>query len=80
MVFSDADMTLFWIVFIAYLVGLALIGVYGKKRTKSIQDFMVANRSIGALLTGLSYGATYFSSVLFIGCPGLTWMNGSQWM
>ncbi len=78
--FTAADMTVFWIVFVAYLVGLALIGVYGKKRTKSIQDFMVANRSIGALLTGLSYGATYFSAVLFIGCPGLTWMNGSQWI
>ncbi|MEX2754804.1 MAG: hypothetical protein Q6365_005380 [Candidatus Sigynarchaeota archaeon] len=80
MAFLAQDMVVFWIVFVAYLVGLALIGIYGKKRTKSIQDFMVANRSIGALLTGLSYGATYFSSVLFIGCPGLTWMNGSQWM
>ncbi|MBN2152972.1 MAG: hypothetical protein JW839_16085 [Candidatus Lokiarchaeota archaeon] len=80
MAFGPEDMAVFWVVFIAYLVGLALIGVYSKKRTKSIQDFMVANRSIGAVLTGLSYGATYFSAVLFIGCPGLTWMLGSQWV
>nr|MDO8114968.1 hypothetical protein [Candidatus Sigynarchaeota archaeon] len=80
MAFTAADTIVFWITFAAYLAMLALIGVYSKKKTKSIQDFMVANRSIGAVLTGLSYGATYFSAVLFIGCPGLTWMTGSQWM
>ncbi len=80
MAFGTGDMILFWVVFVAYLAGLALIGVYSKKKTKSIQDFMVANRSIGAVLTGLSYGATYFSAVLFIGCPGLTWNLGSQWV
>lgn len=80
MAFSAADTAVFWVTFAIYLVLLALIGWYGKKRTKSIQDFMVANRSIGAVLTGLSYGATYFSAVLFIGCPGLTWYLGSQWM
>jgi SSS family solute:Na+ symporter len=80
MAFTPTDTIIFWVTFVAYLTALALFGVYSKKKTKSIQDFMVANRSIGAVLTGLSYGATYFSAVLLIGCPGLTWMLGSQWM
>ena len=80
MAITATDSVIFLCVFIAYIVMLALFGWYGKKKTKTIDDFMVANRGIGAVLTGLSYGATYFSAVLFIGCPGLTWANGSQWV
>jgi len=77
---NPADTVIFWIAFIVYLVVLAFIGYYSKRKTKTIADFMVANRTIGSILTGLSYGVTYFSAVLLIGCPGLTWMLGSQWM
>ncbi len=80
MAITEADSAIFWITFIVYLVALAIFGVYSKKKTKTIEDFMVAKRGIGAVLTGLSYGATYFSAVLFIGCPGLTWNLGSQWV
>ncbi len=80
MALNPADTAWFWVAFVGYIVILALIGVYSKKKTKNIQDFMVANRGIGAVLTGLSYGVTYFSAVLLIGCPGLTWMLGSQWV
>ncbi|GAB4306279.1 MAG: sodium:solute symporter [Promethearchaeota archaeon] len=80
MAFSQQDMVVFWLTFAAYLVLLVIMGVISKRRTKNITDFMVASRGIGSLLTGLSYGVTYFSAVLLIGCPGLTWMLGSQWM
>lgn len=70
----------FWFAFVAYLAALGVIGVISTKKTKTIDDFMVANRGIGAILTGLSYGVTYFSTVLLIGCPGVTFMLGQQWM
>jgi SSS family transporter len=71
--------TIFWIVFIVYLVVLAIIGWISHKKTKTITDFLLASRGIGTVLLGLSYGVTYFSAVLLIGCPGLTWILGQQW-
>ncbi|MHA1731158.1 MAG: sodium:solute symporter family transporter [Promethearchaeota archaeon] len=80
MALNPAETVWFWVAFFAYIGMLMIIGVVSSKKTKNIDDFMVANRGIGSVLTGLSYGVTYFSAVLLIGCPGLTWMLGSQWM
>jgi len=70
----------FWITFFVYLGILAVIGWFSHKKTKNITDFLVASRGIGSVLLALSFGATYFSAVLLIGCPGYTWINGLQWM
>ncbi|MHA1427526.1 MAG: sodium:solute symporter family transporter [Candidatus Helarchaeota archaeon] len=70
----------FWFAFAAYLVTLAVIGYLSHRKTKNITDFLVASRGIGTILLGLSYGVTYFSAVLLVGCPGLTWYFGEQWM
>ncbi len=70
----------FWFAFIAYLVVLGVIGWISHRKTKTITDFLVASRGIGTVLLGLSYGVTYFSAVLLVGCPGLTWYLGEQWM
>jgi Na+/proline symporter len=76
---SPADTLIFWLAFAAYLVVLAIIGYISHKKTKTITDFLLASRGIGTVLLGLSYGVTYFSAVLLIGCPGLTWYLGNQW-
>ncbi|MHA1370500.1 MAG: sodium:solute symporter family transporter [Promethearchaeota archaeon] len=72
----------FWIVLIVYLFILVLFGIYSKKRTKSVEDYLIAGRSIGPVLLGLSFGVTYFSSVLLIGGGGLAavWGLGSIWI
>jgi SSS family solute:Na+ symporter len=74
------DTIWFWLVFVIYLAMLAVFGVISKRKTKTITDWMVASRGIGPVLLALSYGATYFSAVLFIGSPGNTWNAGEQWM
>jgi len=79
---SGNDITLFWIVLIGYMAVLVVIGIYSKKKTKSVEDYLTAGRSIGPLLLGLSFGVTYFSSVLIIGGGGLAffWGLASVWI
>ncbi|MBD3227736.1 MAG: hypothetical protein GF329_06070 [Candidatus Lokiarchaeota archaeon] len=80
MAFDPITTLWFWIAFIGYLVLLAIIGYISHKKTKTITDFLLASRGIGTVLLGLSYGVTYFSAVLLIGCPGITWLAGQQWI
>ncbi|MHA1270087.1 MAG: sodium:solute symporter family transporter [Candidatus Helarchaeota archaeon] len=80
MVYDVVSTIWFWIAFISYLAILAVIGYISHKKTKNITDFLIASRGIGTILLGLSYGVTYFSAVLLIGCPGLTWIFGQQWI
>lgn len=58
---------LFWGILVGYLALLAVIGWYSSKKTKSLEDFLVAGRSINSVLLGLSFGVTYFSAVLLVG-------------
>jgi len=46
------------------------IGVYFRKRASSVNDFVLAGRSVGPWLSAFSYGATYFSAVVFVGFAG----------
>lgn len=64
---EENELVVYWVVFGAYLVFLAVAGIRAKKKTNTLQDFMVAGRNIGPVLLALSYGATYFSAVLLVG-------------
>lgn len=67
---------IYWLIFAIYLVYLAVAGVYAKKKTKTLQDFMVAGRTIGPILLGLSFGVTYFSAVIIVGGGQFAWLWG----
>lgn len=67
---------IYWIMIVAYLVFLALAGIYAKRKTKTLEDFMVAGRSIGPILLGLSFGVTYFSAVMIVGGGQYSWLWG----
>ncbi|MFX0070093.1 MAG: sodium:solute symporter [Candidatus Hermodarchaeota archaeon] len=66
----------FWIVLVAYLAFLAIAGYYAKKKTKTLEDFMVAGRQISPFLVGLSFGVTYFSAVMIVGGGQFSWLWG----
>ena len=66
----------FWTVIIVYLAFLAVAGIYAKRKTKTLEDFMVAGRNIGPLLLGLSFGVTYFSAVMIVGGGQQSWLWG----
>jgi len=52
-------------------------GLWGMKKTATLNDFFIGSRSIGPWVSALSYGTTYFSAVIFIGFAGhLGWGYG----
>jgi SSS family solute:Na+ symporter len=66
-----------WILLGVYLVVLVCMGIWGMRKTTTIGDFFLGNRSIGPWVSAFAYGTTYFSAVLFIGFAGkLGWKFG----
>jgi len=46
------------------------VGFYFRRRASSVNDFVLGGRDVGPWLTAFSYGATYFSAVVFVGYAG----------
>ncbi len=62
---------------VVFLAGMAAIGVWGMKKTSTLSDFFLGNRSIGPWVSAFAYGTSYFSAVLFIGFAGRQgWLFG----
>ena len=54
-----------------------IIGIISTRKANSIENFLLAGRNLGPLLSAFSYGTTYFSAVIFIGYAGMFgWMIG----
>jgi SSS family transporter len=54
-------------VFMAVMVG---VGIYSRKRTRTVDEFFLGGRDVGPWLSAFAYGTTYFSAVLFVGYAG----------
>jgi SSS family solute:Na+ symporter len=59
-----------WIVLIAYFVGTMSIGFYFWRKSRSIEGFTAASRSLPGWVCGLSIFATYLSSISYLALPG----------
>ena len=60
--------------YIGTMISLAYIC---RKKSETLESFFMADRGVGGWMTAFSYGATYFSSVVFIGfAGGLGWGMG----
>ncbi len=46
------------------------IGLYARRKVRSVGDFVLGGRSLGPWLTAFAYGTSYFSGVVFIGYAG----------
>ncbi|MDR0357379.1 MAG: sodium:solute symporter [Clostridiales Family XIII bacterium] len=67
----------------AFTVVSVLVGVFSSRKTKTMEGFLLAGRNMGPLLSAFSYGASYFSAVIFIGYAGMFgWIvgMGSIWI
>jgi len=53
-----------------YVAVLFVIAFFSMKKTKTLNDFFLGNRTIGPWVSAFAYGTTYFSAVLFIGYAG----------
>ena len=59
-----------YLIIIAFVCVLIGVGIYSRRRTKSVDDFFLGDRSLGPWLSAFAYGTAYFSAVLFVGYAG----------
>lgn len=68
------------VIFFAVMIG---VGIYARKSTTNVNDFVLGGRGVGPWLTAFAYGTSYFSSVVFVGYAGqFGWKYGiaSTWI
>ncbi len=64
-------MVLDYTILALYAVSMVLIAVYTRKRSKTVNDFLLAGkRGLNGWMSAFAYGTTYFSAVIFIGYAG----------
>lgn len=68
-----------WITIAVYIIVMIVIGVVSGKNSKSVADITVGGRNAGAWISAMSYGAAYFSAVMFVGYAGVTGLNYGLW-
>lgn len=62
---------------LTFLAVMVVVGVWGMRRTKTLGDYFLGNRTLGPWVSAVAYGTTYFSAVVFIGFAGkLGWGFG----
>ena len=64
---------MFWdyLVLIIYALAMVAIAFYTKRRSGSVDDFLLAGkRGLNGWMTAFAYGTTYFSAVIFVGYAG----------
>lgn len=64
------------ITMIVYFVAMVLIGLWSYRRTKNMDDYMLAGRNLGPMATALSAGASDMSGWLLMGLPGALYASG----
>ncbi len=64
------------VTFCVYILGMVLIGFIAYRSTKNFDDYILGGRSLGALVTALSAGASDMSGWLLMGLPGAIFLSG----
>ncbi len=68
-----------WVTLVIYLAIIIAIGIYSKKMSSNVNDFVLGGRSVGGWFTAFAYGTSYFSAVVFIGYAGqFGWSYGAS--
>jgi len=66
-----------------YALAMAFIGCISFGKSKTLDNFLIGGRNVGAWMTAFAYGTTYFSAVVFVGYAGQHGWNigiGSIWI
>jgi Na+/proline symporter len=69
-----------WIVVAAYLTWVLWDGIRQARRSKDVEGFMVAGRSLPWWLVGLSVMATQLSAITMIGTTGQGYLSGMRFL
>lgn len=66
-----------WLILGLYALFMVVILVFTAKKSISLNDFLLGGRNVGAWMSALSYGASYFSAVIIVGYAGsMGWTYG----
>ncbi len=72
-----------WLVLAMFAVYTGLMvhhAIIGKRRTRELSDYYVGGRSMGGIVLGLSFFATYSSTNSFVGFSGQAYSYGAAWL
>ena len=58
------------ILLLVFLFVMVAVGVWGMRKTSTLNDFFLGGRTLGPWMSAFAYGTTYFSAVIFIGFAG----------
>lgn len=58
------------ILLLLFLVVMICVGIWGMRKTTTLNDFFLGGRSVGPWMSAFAYGTTYFSATVFIGFAG----------
>lgn len=67
---SAGGIALMVIMMVLFFGVMVFIGIYYRKKAKSVDGFVLGGRTVGPWLTAFTYGTSYFSAVIFIGYAG----------
>ncbi|MBE5746976.1 MAG: sodium:solute symporter family protein [Clostridiales bacterium] len=59
-----------YVILAIYALSMVGIAIYTRKRSSSVNDFLLAGKGLNGWMTAFAYGTTYFSAVIFIGYAG----------
>ena len=68
------------IMLLLFLVVMICVGVWGMRKTSTLNDFFLGGRSCGPWMSAFAYGTTYFSAVVFIGFAGKQGWGFGSWL
>lgn len=68
------------IIVCVYMLALIGIGLYMNRRVKSSEDYWVGGRSVGPVVTAMSYCAAFYSTVAVIGGPSTGYRYGLPYL
>lgn len=58
------------ILLLLFLAVMICVGIWGMRKTTTLNDFFLGGRSVGPWMSAFAYGTTYFSASVFIGFAG----------
>ncbi|MFQ5744324.1 MAG: sodium:solute symporter [Acidobacteriota bacterium] len=71
--------TVFLVVLAAYTLAIMGIALWAYRKTHTETDFLVAGRSVGAVVGGATLAATQMSSGTVVGTVGFHYLTGVSW-
>lgn len=65
-----------WIVIVAYLIGMLLVGWFYSRRNKTKEDYLLGGREMNSTAVGISLFATLMSTLTYLTYPGEMILHG----